>query len=165
MSNRLNWLAMAERMGRYFWDGVEFPQYTDGSPADSRGEIHEARNLSVAKLLTSKVADETHILALDIDMPVALVPSTTEGHYHLYIDHEMSTETYLDLVDALAKAGIVEDGYAHMARIRKMTRVRTPWTSKLFGRDMNPKYNALAMHHDTVNQTAAPTNFPEGTWF
>lgn len=157
------WLSIVERMGRFFWDGEECPHYTDGSPADPEGEIHAARNLSMAKLLTSKVGEDRHVVALDIDMPVTVVPSSTEGHYHLYIDHEMDTETYLELVDALAKAGVVEQGYAHMARVRKMTRLRTPWTSKLIDHHPNPEYRELAVNHDA--EISTPPASPEGYWF
>ena len=67
---------------------------------------------------------------LDIDFPAALVPSTTPGHFHLYLDKPMSWEAYKDLLLALARADIIEDGYAQAALRRGYTSARLPWIRK-----------------------------------
>lgn len=72
----------------------------------------------------------THAPVLDIDMPAYLIPSSTPGHSHLYIDHPMSWRAYKQLLKALAKAGILEKGYVKASIRRKHTAVRVPWRQK-----------------------------------
>lgn len=70
-----------------------------------------------------------HRPVIDIDWPVTVVPSRTEGHSHVYIDKTITWEQYLGVLDALAAAGIVETGYVKAARTRGHTAVRVPWVS------------------------------------
>jgi hypothetical protein len=67
---------------------------------------------------------------LDLDLPAQLIPSSTPGHFHLYLDVELSHSTYMDLLTALAAAGIIERGYADASRERGYTAVRLPWVRK-----------------------------------
>jgi hypothetical protein len=85
-----------------------------------------------ANILTSEVTAKPgmHKLALDIDLPAKLMPTTTPGHWHLYIDHEMPWEVYVKVIDALAEAGVIEKGYARASKIRGYTSVRPPWLTK-----------------------------------
>lgn len=71
-----------------------------------------------------------HSPVLDIDIPAYLVPSSTNGHSHLYFDHLMTWRQYKRLLKALAKAGIVEKGYVKASIRRKHTAVRVPWLKK-----------------------------------
>ncbi|QXO13727.1 hypothetical protein SEA_DUMPTRUCK_75 [Gordonia phage DumpTruck] len=71
-----------------------------------------------------------HKPILDIDFEAALVPSTTEGHYHLFLDKEMEWRDYEKLLRVLAEVGILEPGYVKAAQRRKATWVRAPWTKK-----------------------------------
>jgi hypothetical protein len=85
-----------------------------------------------ANILTSDVLGKpgVHKLVLDIDLPAKLVPTTTPGHWHLYIDHEMPWEAYVKVIDALAEAGVIEKGYARASKLRGYTSVRPPWLPK-----------------------------------
>lgn len=90
-----------------------------------------------ADLITSEVIHPsgglvagTHKPVLDIDFPVKVVPSSTEGHFHLFIDREMDWDTYVDLLVALQDAGILEEGYVHASIDRGFTGVRPPWSKK-----------------------------------
>ena len=83
-----------------------------------------------ANLVSSLCSDGKHRPTLDIDLECRLVPSSTPGHYHLYIEHPLEQAAYLELVDALAKAGIVSPFYAKAARIRGATFVRPEWVKK-----------------------------------
>lgn len=73
----------------------------------------------------------THTPLLDIDMPAALVPSSTEGHFHLYIDKEMTWREYKRFLRAMMKAGIIEKGYYKISVKRKATHLRLPWIKKV----------------------------------
>lgn len=71
-----------------------------------------------------------HRPVLDIDFPLHTVPSSTPGHFHLYLDKPMPWAKYKRLINALADAGIIEDGYASVSLDRKYTSVRLPWVKK-----------------------------------
>lgn len=109
------------------------------------GDYTEDRNdmvtgdLGRANMISSKVVPATvapvagldaHRVVLDIDLPCKLIPSSTPGHHHLYIDAPMSWEVYRQLLEVLAKAGIIEPGYAKASIERGHTCVRLPWIRK-----------------------------------
>jgi len=83
-----------------------------------------------ANLIGSLVADDTHAPVLDIDYEARLVPSSTEGHYHLYLDREVPWEKYVAVLEVLADAGIIQKGFARASIARKQTFVRKPGVTK-----------------------------------
>lgn len=98
----------------------------EGGPA--RGDIETANCWS------SRIGDsENHCPFIDIDMPVKVVPSSTPGHYHLYIDHPVPWPKYLALLEAMVDAGIVQPGYLRASRARGFTSLRLPWARKESG--------------------------------
>lgn len=106
---------------------IDFERTDDGY----RDQATLTEDISTANLITSKVeGTERHKPVLDIDLPVKLLPSSTPGHFHLLIDHEMSWETYCYLLDALVIAGVVQPGYADASRAEGFTCVRLPWVRK-----------------------------------
>lgn len=92
-----------------------------------------AGSIADANIITSEVdGSDKHKVVLDIDFPAKLVPSSTEGHFHLFIDKEVTEKQLFKLVKVLADVGVVEEGYYHASRERGYTAVRTPWTRKTF---------------------------------
>ena len=83
-----------------------------------------------ANLIGSLCKNGRHLPVIDVDLPCRLVPSTTPGHFHLYIEREMEHEPYMAMLKALAEAGIVNRFYAEVARLRGQTFVRPPWVKK-----------------------------------
>lgn len=71
-----------------------------------------------------------HALLLDLDIPAWLIPSSTEGHSHLYVDARIPEESYFQLLDALANAGVIQRGYAEASKRRGGTALRLPWIKK-----------------------------------
>lgn len=71
-----------------------------------------------------------HKPVLDLDMDVLVVPSTTRGHHHLYIDYLMPWHDYSLLLKVLAHVGILQNGYMHASEARRESWLRTPWTRK-----------------------------------
>lgn len=73
-----------------------------------------------------------HALVIDVDHPTWLVKSSTPGHYHLYIDPPggIPDAAYWNLIDALHRAGIIEEGYRNASLERGFTCVRLPWIKK-----------------------------------
>ena len=71
-----------------------------------------------------------HKPVLDIDLPVVVLPSSTEGHSHLFIDKGMSWSQYVKLLDVLVDVGIIEEGFRNASVARGHTAVRLPWIKK-----------------------------------
>lgn len=103
----------------------------------------EERNVEVcrdqANAVSSVVADQKpygddfelwHAPVLDIDVPAQLIPSSTAGHGHLYIDVAMPWPMYEKLLRVLAECGVIEQGYADVSIMRGATYVRTPENRK-----------------------------------
>lgn len=112
---------------------------------------YDTARLDEAQVITSRIVgtvpeafpfdirEERHKVVLDIDMPAKLIPSSTPGHSHLYIDHAMSDRQWRVLIEALAYAGIIEPGYANASLQRGFTAVRLPWVKK--GQNDTPRSN------------------------
>lgn len=71
-----------------------------------------------------------HLPVIDIDWPCELLPSSTAGHHHLYIDSPMSWREYRKLLKALYKAHIIEEGFYKSSLKYKQTFVRKPGVMK-----------------------------------
>lgn len=99
---------------------------------EAREGRYDTTDLEKAQVITSRVAGKsnTHKLLLDIDIPAQLIPSSTPGHSHLYIDKEMSEEAWATLLFALSSAGIIEPGYMRASISRGFTALRLPWIKK-----------------------------------
>jgi hypothetical protein len=75
-----------------------------------------------------------HTIAIDVDHDAALVPSTTLGHYHLYVDiPPVKWEAYERWLIASADIGLIEPGYLRASQERKATFLRLPWVLKKKG--------------------------------
>ena len=55
--------------------------------------------------------ESIHFPVLDFDFPCRLVPSQTEGHFHLYIDKPVRWDAFVDVMWAMAEAGLLEPGW------------------------------------------------------
>lgn len=90
---------------------------------------------SPANLVSSLCEDGQHRPALDIDVPCELIPSSTEGHHHLYFPTvNLSWEDYRLLLEVLAHVGIIEPGYRDMSMRDKQSFLRLPGTEKIINR-------------------------------
>lgn len=69
-------------------------------------------NRDDANIITSEISPGLHAPVLDIDFAARLIPSSTPGHFHLYLDKAMTWDKYRKLLVALAEAGIIEQGWA-----------------------------------------------------
>lgn len=73
---------------------------------------------------------QLHTPVLDIDIPATLIPSSTPGKNHLYLNTPMTWEDYCKLLDVMAEVGILEPGYVSASKKRGFTAVRLPWIQK-----------------------------------
>lgn len=71
-----------------------------------------------------------HLPVIDIDFPARLEPSSTEGHFHLYLDRSMTAENLFKLLDVMEEVGLVEPGYVAASKQRGYTTARLPWIRK-----------------------------------
>lgn len=107
----------------------------------------EVNGLALAEAISSEdVKTGKHHVLIDIDRPCALIPSTSNDHYHLYIQmgsmgDGLDWPDYAELLRALAKAGVIEQGYADVSIRRKATFVRLPWIRK--GHEVEDRQRAL----------------------
>ena len=69
-------------------------------------------------------------------MPAWLIPSSTPGHSHLYVDVSIREDAYFQLLDALANAGVIQRGYADASKRRGGTALRLPWIKKETTKEM-----------------------------
>lgn len=74
-------------------------------------------------LVSSRVQgrEGLHAPCLDIDFPVRVVPSSTEGHSHLYFDVEMPWKQYRRLLSSLRDVGILQSAFASRSIEREQT--------------------------------------------
>jgi hypothetical protein len=131
-----SWYSIARKLSTFLWDNESDHSYGD-SP-----ELEGWDELTSADLYTSQVVypngnswikdgeEPKHVVAIDLDIPAVLIPTSTPGHSHLLIDKELTWEEYSTLLNALAAAGIIEEGYNEISQKRKRTDLRTPWTVK-----------------------------------
>lgn len=105
----------------------------EGDSADDDYDASHVETEDIEKadiVLSVDPSTGKHRPVLDIDFPLHTVPSSTPGHFHLYLDKPMPWSKYKKLIHALADAGIIEDGYASVSLDRKYTSVRLPWVKK-----------------------------------
>lgn len=117
--------------------GHETIRFADGDRGDYETDDTTVTVLSDAHGILSRIAGTEsykgglHRPILDIDFGAALVPSSTKGHFHLYLDKPMPWQDYADLVTVLGRVGILEDGYVKACLDRGYSSVRLPWINKL----------------------------------
>jgi len=93
--------------------------------------IHEPTEEYPANAYFSQGKDGYHYPCIDIDIPIRVVPSSTPGHSHLYVDEPITWDTYKNLLEALTEAGIVEVGYFNASVKEGGTTVRMPHVKKV----------------------------------
>lgn len=112
----------------YWWSD---PAVMDKSESDEGTTPPAPPEGRTPNLVSSLLENGLHAPALDIDFPVRLEPSSTPGHFHLFLDGvEMDWPTYKNLLIALADAGVVGKGYARHSIERGQTLCRLPWSRK-----------------------------------
>jgi hypothetical protein len=93
-------------------------------------EVRVPATLETANLISSQCLNGLHAPALDIDSSVAVVRSSTTGHFHLYLDKPVSWRAYRRILRALYLAGYVEAGVYWRSLDRGATFLRLPWVRK-----------------------------------
>jgi hypothetical protein len=83
-----------------------------------------------ANLISSECDDGMHAPIFDLDFGAYLIPSSTQGNNHLYIEKKITWTQYENILTALAEAGIIQDGWVRSARRDKRAYLRLPHIRK-----------------------------------
>lgn len=71
-----------------------------------------------------------HYPVLDLDFPAELIPSSTPGHFHLYLGKAVPSAAYFTMLEAMVEAGLLEEGFVNASVARGYTAARMPWVHK-----------------------------------
>lgn len=82
-------------------------QYNTKKINDPKGRLIQSRLPNPDNML-----EDRHIIILDLDFPVTLIPSKTPGHNHLYIPKAVTKEQYRNILAALVEADLVQQIWA-----------------------------------------------------
>lgn len=112
------------------WDEDSSVTYSQ----EQREPVKDVGEANIATSIREDVGDPhaqpVHALLLDLDVPAWLVPSSTPGHSHLYVDVSIPQHAYFRLLDSLANCGVIQPGYAASSKARGGTALRLPWIKK-----------------------------------
>lgn len=130
------WSAMAAE--REFWPAkdrlrYDVPKSVLGLPEGCVDKLPEPVGPGAPHtLVSSQTKQGTHRPVLDLDaVGAALVPSTTPGNFHLYLDKiELSWREYKRFLKACERAGLITPGYLQHSLKREQTLVRRPGLRK-----------------------------------
>ncbi len=104
------------------------PTIPNDVPEDLEGPLDEFDLMFPEQIAPSDF--QMHRPILDIDFAAELIPSSTEGHFHLYLDKPMTWKQYRKLLGVLAEVGVIEHGYAQASIERGYSSTRLPWIKK-----------------------------------
>lgn len=95
--------------------------------------LHESNSIGSRVITSDRYIGHymAHKPVLDLDMDVMVLPSSTPGHHHLYIDKALPWNEYSLLMNVLAHVGILQHGYVAASHHRAESFLRTPWTRKV----------------------------------
>lgn len=85
---------------------------------------------SYANLISSKSRSGTQRPIIDLDFPHAYVPSSTDGHAHLYLNQEISRWRWFVLMVGLYIGGVIDKGGFWWTLRRGSNFVRLPGVDK-----------------------------------
>lgn len=128
MLDRIDNIAVT-RIGRRIFKKDNLKDHDDSYDRDTT-PVETTLEDTHANLVSSLLPNGMHAPAIDLDIPVQLIASSTPGHFHLYIDKEISWDRYEDLLRAFVKAGLVEEGYFRQAQRFKQSFLRLPSVKK-----------------------------------
>jgi hypothetical protein len=122
----------ASRITKWAVDSEEMPSHVDDRvPATLHDDANALTSIrSDTNNAFAVFGDAEHAVVLDLDIPAWLIPSSTLGHSHLYIDTRCSEKDYFALLDALVKCRVIEYGYAEASKVKGATYARLPWVRK-----------------------------------
>jgi hypothetical protein len=83
-------------------------------------------------LVSSACTNGMHAPVIDLDFPCRLIPSSTPGHFHLYLDQYITWEQCQMLLEGFFKAGLIEEGWYKASLRDGRSYVRRPGIYKAY---------------------------------
>lgn len=114
----------------YFAEEIKGSSQEDPCTVSGTDDRIPVESYDEANLVSSETIHGDHMPVLDLDVRAFLVPSSTPGNSHLYINHNMLWEDYVKLITVMAEVGILEEGYVKASIARGATFVRRPGVYK-----------------------------------
>lgn len=118
------WSRIVTMIGRKTYYQEHLDRYGMNAPAK------EEADMDTANLVSSELPNGMHAPALDLDFACHLVPSSTMGKFHLYIDKEITWDQYRHLLNGFYRAGLIEYEWYQNAMRDERTYVRLPHVKK-----------------------------------
>lgn len=115
----------------------------------NRTRVRSLEGRGEPNLVASITTDGKQMPILDMDFPHRLLPSTTPGHTHLYIDVKMSKWRWFWLMCALKYAGVIELGFFVWSIRRGGNFVRLPGVQKTAAESPKANYGWFFPLKDT----------------
>lgn len=85
---------------------------------------------SHARKLINEAERQVYPFIVGLETPARLLPSSTPGHHHLYMDTELPWNDYALLLKRLEEATIIQRGFYRASLERKQTMLRKPGVLK-----------------------------------
>jgi hypothetical protein len=89
-----------------------------------------ADTLELAGLGVRGVSRNADAVTVTFSARAFVIPSSTPGHGHLYVDRAMHWSMYQKLLNELVDQNVLEPGYVGASEARGWTCVRLPWVRK-----------------------------------
>jgi hypothetical protein len=124
---------MAGRVAALLANSKEQPMVIEAVPSDVDFAAPDAdANVVTSRMPppTSGFDEQMHMPVIDLDFPARLEPSSTEGHFHLYLDWAITQAQLFKLLAVMTEIGLVEEGYTIASMKRGYTTVRLPHIKK-----------------------------------
>ena len=107
-----------------------YPLWQDSATPVKIEQTCEDAGLYDANVITSEYLAGYHYPIIDLDMDAALLPSSTPGHHHLYIDKLLSYDQLVRLLEVMVQVGIVQAGILEGVKKRGYATLRLPHVKK-----------------------------------
>jgi hypothetical protein len=109
-------------------------------------------DINNGNLIGSATQQGTHAPVFDLDFPAYLLPSSSPGKFHLYLEKEISWESYLDILESMVNAGLLEPGWVDSGITNGAMLLRPPGVFKENVKSLNhvEKYEALKSRHEVT---------------
>lgn len=104
-----------------------FSPTVNGDPPTAQVADLTNRHVANSNIITSVANDGYHYPVLNFDFPVRVYPSTTPGHYHVYLDKPIESEVYFAFLDYLNEMGLTDRRWTRSAHHLGASWVRLPW--------------------------------------
>lgn len=95
-----------------------------------RRKVDVVATIDHMNVFGSRLDNGNHVPLFDFDFPVELVPSSTPGHFHLYVSKEIGWEHYRDILLAMRRARLLDAGWVDSALEERCATIRPPHVMK-----------------------------------